>query len=170
MAHVARHENLITTDAGRDVIVYDQEQQTIHTLNALSALVWRSLDGQQNVPALLHTAQEKLDPKVTKEAIELALAQLSEAGLLEEGAPLSIRSRGSRRAFMKRSAVAGGVLLPAIASVSTPSASMASSPDCVMPVLDTCEGATTDRACCTDTRNCMGYCSDSICNPLGLDC
>lgn len=70
---------------------------------------------------------------IGEEAVRDALRQLDDANLL--ASPLANAMRGpgqSRRTFMKKAAVAGTVIAPAIVSISAPQAASASS-KCAIP-------------------------------------
>lgn len=113
----ARSTDLVTTASKDEVLVYDQERHHIHHLNATTTTVWTLCDGQRTVSELAQAAS------VDEDAVRLALRKLEDANLLD--GTLSTDMRGkvqSRRAFMKKAALAG-VAVPMIASVSAPAAS-----------------------------------------------
>lgn len=124
----ARVENLIITESKDEVLVYDTAQHHIHHLNQTSAVVWRLCDGRRSVADLVREAQPKVDGTVTEDAVRLALAKLEDAELLEGALVSSMRGVGqSRRNLLKRAAVAGVMAVPAIVSMSAPSAAQGGS-------------------------------------------
>lgn len=112
----ARTIDLVTTESKDEVLVYDQAVHHIHHLNATAAKVWRLCNGERTVSEIA------LEAGIAEDAVKLALRTLEDAQLLD--APLATTMRGtqSRRSFMKKAAVAG-VAVPAIISISAPSAS-----------------------------------------------
>lgn len=118
----ARRDGLVMTELKGEVVVYDEDRHHIHQLNVTAAAVWRLCDGQRTVADVARAAA------LDEEAVRMALRQLDDADLL--ASPLTTAMRGpgqSRRAFMKKAAVAGAMAVPAIVSVSAPHAAAASS-------------------------------------------
>jgi hypothetical protein len=117
----ARTHRLVVTESADEVLIYDQELHHIHHLNPVSAGVWRRCTGNQSILDLAATTGLDLDH------VRLALRQLAGANLLEGDLTISSsRSRGSRRAFLKKSGIA--VMIPAVVSVTAPLAAQATSP------------------------------------------
>jgi hypothetical protein len=119
----ARVDGLVVTESKSEVLVYDTTQHHIHHLNQTSAVVWRLCDGRRSVADLAREAQFKVEGLVTEDSVRLALTKLEDAGLLE--GPLLSGMRGARqtrRTLLKRAAVAGAVAVPAIVSISAPTA------------------------------------------------
>jgi hypothetical protein len=145
---LARLDQLVTTESGDEVLVYDLATHAIHHLNAAAATVWRHCDGHRTVAALETTCG------VTGETVQVALTKLVDAGLLTTSTlPSGARSPGpSRRAFLRNVAIAGTV--PVIVSISAPLAVQASS-QCGR-----------DQAGCGVNGNC---CSGFICYGAGPD-
>ncbi len=108
----ARTIDLVTTESKDEVLVYDQAVHHIHHLNATAAKVWRLCDGERTVSEIAAEAG------IAEDAVKLALRTLEDAQLLD--APLATTMRGtqSRRAFMKKAAIAGQI--PAIVSITAP--------------------------------------------------
>jgi hypothetical protein len=132
-APVARFEDLVTTESGNELLVYDTRNSELHHLDELSTLVWRHLDGSHTVSDLVVMAKSE-SANVTDESIRLAIAALGSINLLASDAPASLFGEStSRRRFLKRSAVAG-VAIPVIASITAPSSAGAvSGNNCVSP-------------------------------------
>ena len=101
----------------------------IHHLNAVSAAIWRLCDGQRSVDEIADAASDALGDDVSAETVRFALGKLAEARLLA-GSPGNGASRAgqSRRSFLRKAAVAGAVAVPAVVSISAPSAAAQTSP------------------------------------------
>lgn len=115
---VQRVEGLVITEAGDDVLIYDQNSYSLHTLNKQSYMVWQHCDGIATVDSVSATTGMSAD------VVKRALTQLEEVSLLEAPLTNSLRSNESRRSLMKK---AGIVAIPAIVSVSVPLAKAAAS-------------------------------------------
>ena len=119
----ARTIDLVTTESKDEVLVYDQAVHHIHHLNASAAMVWRLCDGERTVSEIAAEAG------IAEDAVKLALRTLEDAQLLDGPLATTIRGTQSRRAFMKKAAIAGAAV-PVVISVSAPSASAAKSGEC----------------------------------------
>lgn len=94
-----------------EIVLYDGRTEVAHRLNPTSARIWDLIDGVRTTPDLA------VSVGVDVAVVELALDQLSDAGLLEHGA-----ARVTRRSALARlgKAAAVGALLPSIASIAAP--------------------------------------------------
>jgi hypothetical protein len=117
----ARVSDLVINDVHGEVLVYDKQCHHIHHLNATAAAIWRLCDGERTVRDLA------LHASIDEEAVRLALRKCEDARLLD--GPLSTEMRGtqSRRTFLRKTAVAGAIALPAIVSISAPTAAQSDS-------------------------------------------
>lgn len=141
-----RVADLVTTEAGSDLIVYDQNSAAIHTLNDVTVTVWRALESSKSLSDVV------TETGLTEDVVRAAATKLADAGLLESNVMSEARASRSRRDFMKK---AGAVAaLPVIVSVSAPMAASAAS--CDRP----CQPAT--LACLTGGGSCY------VCIPTGL--
>ena len=122
----ARMLDLVITESGGEVIVYDTAVHHIHHLNHVTAVIWRRCDGRQSIGDLVRHARLDVGEEVDEAVVRLALTKLEEANLLDGPLDPGLRLGGtSRRSLMKRVAVASAI--PAIVSISSPTAAMASS-------------------------------------------
>lgn len=129
LAPRARVTDLVITESAGEVLVYDQATHHIHHLNRMSVVVWRLCDGRRTADDLVRLARMKLGGDVDQAVVRLALTKLDEARLLDAALDRELRLSGtSRRSLVKRAALASAI--PAIVSISAPSATAASS-DCV---------------------------------------
>jgi hypothetical protein len=83
--------------------------------------VWRLCDGERTASEIAVEAGLKHD------AVKFALRTLEDAKLLDGTLASELRGTQSRRAFMRKAAIAGAV--PAIVSISAPTAAMAATGD-----------------------------------------
>ncbi|HET9659481.1 MAG TPA: PqqD family protein, partial [Thermomicrobiales bacterium] len=132
---------------GDDVILFDPELNRYHTLNRLAYDVWRLCDGSRTV-GLIAGGSDWAEGDVTMEAVELAVAQLGESGLLQ--APeTAFEASLHRRKVVKLVAagVIGAVGIPIVASITRvgPEASATEIVQCPDGVT-TCNS--TDCCCC----------------------
>jgi hypothetical protein len=119
------------TEVDGDTLVYDQMTHHIHHLNATTHAVWSLCDGTRTLAVIAQAAGVVLGAEVSEDVVRLALSQLTAATLLAESLPTEMRpSRSSRRFMLRRLAIAGGVALPALVSVSAPTAAGTISTSC----------------------------------------
>lgn len=150
---LARVKDLVITESGSDLLIYDLDHHHIHHLNPITAAVWRAIDGQRTIDEVAQSVSSVLGTPVGAYVVEDALARLDKAHLL--ATPLTTVVRGtprSRRAFMRNAAVAGAVAAPLVVSISAPRAAAAQSGVCegtLPPVLeDQCKNARPGQCCC----------------------
>jgi hypothetical protein len=90
----ARTEGLVSEHVGDELVVYDRESHTAHSLSAEAALVWERCDGR------LSPAEIGRELALEQVVVEQALGELSRCGLLDDGP-----TPGS--AYSRREAVVG---------------------------------------------------------------
>lgn len=160
----ARTEDLVITESGRELLVYDTANHQLHQLNPLASTVWRSLDGIRNAADVLVLARATTGQEVTPDSIRLALSTLSDANLLS--APIetgSLLGNQSRRGFLKKMGIAS---IPAVVSVTVPLA-VAHASSCPLGPGDlTCGGGGTPNATLLD---CTGKQPGEACWKCGPD-
>ncbi len=159
----ARLDHLVMTHAGEEVLVYDQTIHAIHHLNPTSHLVWTLCDGTRTPATIAQVASAALGAEVSDVVVRLVLSQLAGANLLVGAAPTETEHpRHSRRAVLRRMAVAGGVALPVLVSVSAPAAAVHGS-------CHTSGSCTSDSQCCSG-YSCYGCGSTLACRPTARLC
>jgi hypothetical protein len=123
----ALQTGLLKKTVGDQLILYAQEQNSLHTLNLTAGTIWSLCNGQRTVAEVARQASQELGAPVDESVVWLTLDQLHDAGLLAEPVENPMPLAGvSRRTLVRRaSAVAAGVLLPAIASVNARSSARA---------------------------------------------
>lgn len=67
--------------------LFDPATQSIHALNATSMAIWEACDGSTTVEELAAAVAELggLDASVSAQLVEVALAELTSAGLIADG-------------------------------------------------------------------------------------
>jgi hypothetical protein len=111
----ARTADLITERVGDELVVYDGRSSEAHCLSALASAVFVAADGKTSTADLAAIASKQINGAVDVPAVEQALVELADRGLIEvEGV--------SRRGFMQRSAMVGGAVVAGslVTSVVTP--------------------------------------------------
>lgn len=142
---LARTNKLLITEVGEEVIVYDQERDVAHCLNAMAAKVWHYCDGQNTVEDIAQLLEEDLEVSADENVdwrglVGLTLEELERFHLIQEylSQPISpvIQSAGvsqvSRRKVIKTATLVGGFavgsMFPVVKSIVAPKPAMASSP------------------------------------------
>src|SRR5215831_6092391 len=118
----ARERGLVVRELAGEVVVYDEERHRAFCLNPTAAFVWKACDGRTPAAAIAAALPGAEDARVAAAAVDVALEKLARARLLEEGAPVAVRSR--REALATLGGV-GAALLPIVASLAVPPAAAA---------------------------------------------
>jgi hypothetical protein len=155
---LARQERLVSEQIGDELLVYDRERQTAHSLNHVAATVWNACDGTRDQQAIAHVCN--LDP----DTVALTLSELAAINLLDGyRAPAT---GISRRHMLRRAALTGagiGLTLPVIRSVVAPGTASAFASICggghVQGSVGYLAGSCTSECSCS--RGCC-------CHPPGL--
>jgi len=128
--------------------IHDWQRGTSFVLNATTCLVWQHCDGRTTPRQLAGLLQRafNVSPAHAEELLELALAELDDADLLQRGEPLL--PRPSRRQVIKGLTAVGlsVILLPVVSPVSTALAGPTTAPS------TTTRGATTAPSTTTAAR------------------
>jgi hypothetical protein len=144
MIPLARTNKLLITHVGEEVIVYDQERDTTHCLNAMAARVWHYCDGQNTVEDIAKLLEEDLEVSADEDVdwrglVWLTLEELQRFYLIQEylSQPISPvvqsagESRVSRRKMIKTATLVGGFavgsMFPLVKSIVAPAPGMAAS-------------------------------------------
>jgi hypothetical protein len=146
---VARTDELVVEELGEELLVYDQNNDTAHSLGVAAARVWRACDGETSAQDL--SARLDLDADTVTRALE----ELDECNLLGNGEQRDGMTR--REATLKTAKVGAGIAsAPLIYSILAP-----------MPAL-----AATQQYClglfpCTDNAGGTGC---GLCKASGCSC
>ena len=113
-------EDLLITDVGDELVVYDSRSHQAHTLNRTATCIWNACDGQRTVADITRVVSQELSSLVDERVVWHTLQDLSEKELLSGplpsgwlGAPLT------RREMVQLGGIAA---IPVIASILVPAA------------------------------------------------
>ena len=157
----ARTEELVVSELGGELLVYDLRIHEGFCLNGEAARVWQALDGHRTVESLAAHIGADVD------VVRFALERLAKADLLDGDLPSDIPALMPRRELMRKllAAGVGAAALPVVMTFAVPTAAAAASihtPQCV-------PGNTTDlseNGCpCTANAECQGVCPVDPGNP-----
>ncbi len=128
LAPKARIKDLVIQEIEGETLVYDLSSNKAFCLNETSALVWQLCDGKHSVEKLSDEISKHLKTLISEDLVWLAIEQLNEDGLLEEGAQFGNHFTGlSRREVVIKVGFASLVALPVVTSLVTPQAAAAQS-------------------------------------------
>jgi hypothetical protein len=115
---LARTHDVLTERLGAELVVYDTRSKRAHNLGSLAACVFARCDGRTAVRELVRLASTELGERITLEQVQQVLGDLESLSLLDTAMPDGF----SRRAVMRRGAIAGAAVLatPFVTSVTTP--------------------------------------------------
>ena len=133
MRPLARRRDLDVTEAGDELLVLDTSSVVAHRLNPTAAAVFRHADGTRTVDDLADMLTTIVSELADRDLVVVALGELEDAGLLEEGPRDDTQARRlSRRRFIRRVGVVGtaALVLPVVHSLSAPSPAAAQSAFC----------------------------------------
>jgi hypothetical protein len=127
---------------GAETLIYDLDRHVAHCLNPVAAAVLAACDGRHDTAAIARVVERDV-PGASPELVELALARLARARLVED-VPVGL----PRRDVLRRLAQ-GAALLPLVSSIVAPEAAQAAS---CAPVGGCCN----KKADCCPGLNCVG--------------
>jgi PqqD family protein of HPr-rel-A system len=82
MYPIARKAGITAKPMGDEVVLFDSASGSVHHLNRVAEIVWRSCDGRTDADALARIVARMSNVADAGPAVELALEQLSARGLL----------------------------------------------------------------------------------------
>lgn len=127
----SRYNKLIIQNLNEETLIYDLQTNKALCLNETASLVWQFCDGRHSVEDLAAALGRKLKNKVSNDFIWLALKQLEEQNLLQNGSPVKAHSKHiSRRESIKKIGAASMIALPIISTLVAPRAADAQSVAC----------------------------------------
>jgi hypothetical protein len=147
---LARADKLVVEEVGEELLVYDQTNDTAHSLSVAAARVWRACDGERSAKDL--SAELDLDGDTVRRALE----ELDECNLLGNGEQRDGMTR--REATLKTAKVGAGIAsAPLIYSILAPMPALAATQQYCLSIFGEC---TSD----TDTTGC------GVCHMAGCSC
>ncbi|HJS59740.1 MAG TPA: PqqD family protein [Vicinamibacteria bacterium] len=119
----ARRDGLVVERVEGETLIYDLVRHRAYCLNATASVVWNACDGSATEAQIAQRLSEALGLPADTALVELALARLDRARLLEPGgAPSRSRiARVTRRAAMRRLGLAAAAV-PMVAGIVAPTA------------------------------------------------
>lgn len=114
--------NFTATEVGEDeIVLFDTERMTYHTMNLSAFRVWQLCDGVRSADSIVRALADSGD-SLPAEAVLLTIAELDEAGLVQSETRALPSSRVSRRQVLKLAAAGGigGAVIPVISSITAP--------------------------------------------------
>lgn len=172
-----RVADIVVQEFADEILIYDLKTNQAFCLNETSAMIWQLSDGKRSVSEITEIISQKLNSSVNEDVIWLAIDQLKKEKLLENGDDLPNHFAGvSRREVVKKIGISSLVILPIIATVTSPTAAQSNS-TCIPFGACTCNmlGFLNGETCpsndcmtnmtgcvCGNLMNCMG--GNAICN------
>jgi hypothetical protein len=149
----ARKIDLVVQNLENDLLVYDVKANKAYCLNKTAADVWNLCNGERNASQIAAELTGAYSAKVSDDLVWLAIDQLSESNLLDQGLSAPVNYGKSRREVVKTIGLASMVALPLVSSLVAPKSALASS-SCVCTSPATC--ATFPPSACPSSTNCNG--------------
>lgn len=129
---LSRSENLIMQEFSDELLIYDLLENKAFCLNNASALVWKNCDGEKTVSDLSLEISRQLKTPIGEDFVWLALNELKNKNLLQNGEIIENTYQGlSRREVIRQIGLASMVVLPVISMLTVPNAAHAASLSCV---------------------------------------
>jgi hypothetical protein len=140
----------LTRKFGDELLVYDQQRNVGHCLNATAAAAWKLCDGKKSASELAKMMTQQLSAPVNESVVLLAIEELSQARLLVETEKPTRRT--SRREAIRAIGIAGAIALPLVTSLVAPTPARAAS------CRANGQPCTSPAQCCTGLCNAGGHC------------
>lgn len=157
----ARKDELVIQELQEEVLVFDVKSNKAHCLNQTAAKVWRFCDGENSVSEIKLLLENQSNANVSEDLIWLAIDQLNERELLEDGFAKKFVGQ-NRREILKRIGLATVIALPIVASITAPNAAMAAA---CSGIVTSCLGCANGTPCDVNGDMTIGMCmaNGSIC-------
>ena len=120
MRPVARTNGLVVRLIGDETLVYDTRRHHAHCLNRTAALVFRASDGSRTTGEIAAQLGSDTPTDAAEEAVERALEQLAEVGLLASEYHAPPRAGTSRREVLRRVGFGAALAAPIVTSLVVP--------------------------------------------------
>lgn len=130
----ARLNDIIVQEFKDEVLIYDLIINRAYCLNGTAAMVYHLCDGKNSVSDISNQLSKKLKAPFKKDLVWLAIDQIKQCNLLDNGQEIKTNFEGlSRREAIRRVGFASMIALPVISSIIAPTAAQGASPgtDCV---------------------------------------
>jgi hypothetical protein len=114
----AKTKDVLVEELPEELLLFDRARNRAHCLNRAAGVVWRACDGHRTVPQIAAVTSAELGEPIGDEVVEVALAQLAEARLVEDGG-------GPRVDRQRRKMIRNLLIAPAVLTVLAPTAARA---------------------------------------------
>ena len=128
-----RKQGLLVEEVEGEVLLFDESANTAAALNASATAVFELCDGTRDVEAIVAALAETRTP-LDADAVMLALAELSEAGVVDDVGQIQSPSRREMLMRLGIGAAAAAAALPVVESIVAPTAAAALSNPTPNPV------------------------------------
>lgn len=83
-----KRSGMIVKEMGEETVLYDQEANEVHSLNATAALIYNLCDGERGLVEIVEEILSRfdIDEKTARRDVERVLSELKEKGILKERA------------------------------------------------------------------------------------
>lgn len=156
---MARKEGLVIQELSDELLVYDLNSNKAHCLNQTAAIVWKACDGKNSITEIINNFEKQTGGKVSEDLVWLAIDQLSEKDLFEEGLPKKFEGQ-NRRQVLKKIGLASIIALPIVASITAPTAALAVT---CSGIVTSCIGCNDGTPCDVDADMVIGMCVGGFC-------
>jgi hypothetical protein len=124
----ARRSQVVVSEMGDEVVLYDITEDKVHSLNPTAAFIWKQCDGRRTVADIARSLERQFQAGDSEEMVWSALDQLQRQNLLAERVVKPSKSPGLSRRRMLGKAAAGALLaLPLVTTLIAPTPVMAQS-------------------------------------------
>lgn len=168
MGKKRKNENIVVSELGDELLIYDLETEKAFCLNRTSAAVWDLFEESRTAADISRLLETRGVHGSSPELVELALDQLCNEGLLLSDEPRS-HNGFDRREMVRRAGLTAAAALPLITSLVVPLQTPAQSVSCGASAGSTCTCSNKVRNFnipCTSTT-CSGVC---VCSPPFTGC
>jgi hypothetical protein len=166
MALKARSEGILVKHVNGETVVYDLDMHRAHRLDPIASRVWPQCDGTREARDIAAGTVGSPEGQLDEGIVEIALEELSAAGLLVGEAPRRTPDL-SRRSLFQHAGLASGAMLvlPLVTSIVAPQPAAAKSSPPPPPSTPSPTPTPTPEPVCTDIP---GSQFSPTCPPTGL--
>jgi hypothetical protein len=123
----ARRSQVVVTEMGQEVVLYDITEDKVHSLNPTAAFIWKQCDGSRTVAEIARNLERQFQGGDGQELVWSALDQLQRQNLLTERVAGPSKSPGLSRRRMIGKAAGAMLALPLVTTLIAPTPVMAQS-------------------------------------------
>ena len=117
--------DMTVQSVGKETLIYDEVRHLAFCLNPIASAVWVMCDGTRGILEIAGLVTAELEYEVSGDAVQLAVDQLKQQGLLEQATGLVPAYVVSRRAMLVRGGAGAMMMLPVVAAIAAPKAAQA---------------------------------------------